>query len=371
MMIYLDYHATTPVFPEVWEAMRPYLCEQFGNPASAHSTGRKARKALEDAREKLAALLGAFPDEVIFTSGATEANNLALFGLTEGAGTILASPLEHPCVVEPLKQLQLEGYRVETLPVTSEGIVDLEASRPLLTSSASMLTTMLVNHETGAIQPIAQLRGLFPGRFHCDAAQAVGKIPVNFHALGIEAMSLSAHKFHGPKGIGALLLARCTVLKPMLFGGHQQKGKRPGTESVASAVGMVEALSICVREIDSRRQRVEQLRTRLVEQLHASGIEFAINTPLEASSAYVLNLSFPDCRGELLLMKLDLLGVAASTGSACSSGSLLASPVLTAMRLEESRIESAMRFSFDPELTEEEIDLAAKRIVEAVQRVRS
>lgn len=369
-MVYLDYHSTTPVFPEVWEAMRPYLIEHFGNPASAHQVGRKARRALEDAREQVAFLLGAFPDEVIFTSGATEANNLALFGLGDDhSGSILTSPIEHPCVVEPLRQLKERGFRVEELSVTSEGIIDLDDFAKRIESRPSLLTTMLVNHETGAIQPIREMRSQFEGLFHCDAAQAVGKLPVNFRALGVDSLTLSGHKFHAPKGIGALLLARCTALRPRFFGGHQQKGKRPGTESVALAVGLAVALKKCIEEMQVRYERVMILRERLIEGLRSRAVSFEVNTPLKRSSPFVLNLSFPSCRGELLLLKLDLMGVAASTGSACSSGSLLASPVLTAMGLSPERIDSAMRFSFDPELTIEAIDEAAKFIDEAVRKI--
>src|SRR5262245_2629690 len=248
-VIDLDANATAPIRPEAWEAMRPWLTGRTGNPASAHTAGRRARQALEDAREKVAVLLGAFPDEVIFTSGATEANNLAIFGLCgEPPGRIVASPIEHPCVIEPLKQLESRGFAVEWLPVDDKGVVSLSE----IPADARIIAVMLANHETGAIMPIAgAARAVSSGLFHCDAAQAVGKIPVHFHDLGVTTLSASGHKFGGPGGIGVLLVNRCTSIRPMLFGGHQQRGRRPGTEPVALAVGFAAALDVSLRECES------------------------------------------------------------------------------------------------------------------------
>src|SRR5260370_40300613 len=277
-LIYLDNNATTPMLPAVLDAMRPYMTDSYGNPASAHQAGRRGRQALEDAREQIAAILGAYTDEVVFTSGGTEANNLAIFGLTgqvaQSRGHIVTSSMEHPSVAEPIQQLEKQGFTVDRLPVNREGVIDVDDGRvgevfrtplpalkdprsPLVGSEAFTHPTtfrsgavMLVNNEVGSIQPIAELVQLMEGRapFHCYAVQAAGRMPVHFHHLGATTTAISAHKFHGPKGIGALLLHRDTKLHPSLFGGHQQQGRRPRTEPVALAVGMAAALDLWRRE---------------------------------------------------------------------------------------------------------------------------
>lgn len=370
--IYLDHNATTPVAPAVWDAMQAVLREGFGNPASAHGTGRRARRYLDEARERVAHCLGAFPDEVIFTSGATEANNLALLGLVPAApSTILTSPIEHPCVLEPLKQLEARGHAVRFLAVGSDGRVLLPEAG---TVTPGLISLMLANHETGAIQPVPELRSLFPGvLFHSDAAQAVGKIPVDFHALGIEALTLSGHKFGGPPGVGALLLRRNTPLRPLLHGGHQQRGQRPGTEPVALAVGLATALSQACTAMDQTANRLTTLRQQLLSQLQATCPPVVVNGPPPGdphSLPTALNLSFPGCRADVLLMALDLAGVACATGSACSSGSLLPSTVLTAMQIPEALLRSALRFSLGATTTAEEIQRAGAVISQCVQRVR-
>jgi cysteine desulfurase len=371
--IYLDNNSTTPVLPAVCEAMRPFLTDVYGNPASAHQAGRRARQALEDARDRTAALLGAHPEEVLFTSGATEANNLAVFSHAGSApGHVVASPIEHPSVAEPIRQLQERGFAVEWLPVDSEGIVQAGALAPLVRPETRLVTVMLANHETGAVQPVRALADQLAGRpaFHCDAVQAVGKIPVHFHALGVSTLSVSAHKFHGPKGVGALLVRRGVRLHPHLWGGHQQQGRRPGTEPVALAVGLAAALDLAHRELEARRVHVQNLRRSLLDHLHASGGHIVLNGPAEGGIPHTLNLSFPGVRADAFLMALDLAGIACSTGSACSSGSLLPSPVLRAMAVPESVLHSAMRFSLSPLLSEEEIDEAAQRIGATVVRLR-
>jgi cysteine desulfurase len=370
--IYLDNNATTPTLPAVWEAMRPYLSDVYGNPASAHRVGRRARQALEDVRERVAALLGAQPDEVVFTSGGTEANNLAVFGLVgDPPGHVIASPIEHPSVAEPLRRLEEIGFRVDYLPVDRTGIVRAESLAGLVRPETRLVTVMLANNETGAVQPIADLLRCLPAvPFHCDAVQAVGRVPVHFGELGVTSLSLSAHKFHGPRGVGALLLRRGAKVRPLILGGHQQRGRRPGTEPVALAVGLATALELAERDGTARRERVLALRRRLLESLRREAAPVVLNGPEEGGIPHTLNLSFPGCRADALLMSLDLAGVACSTGSACSSGSLLPSPVLKAMGVAEDALHSAMRFSLSALLTEEEIDEAARRIVEAVRRLR-
>lgn len=370
-MIYLDSHSTTPLLPEVWEAMRPYAMEQYGNPSSVHGVGRKARSALADAREQIAHVLNAHPDEVIFTSGATEANNLAVFGLAGATPThIVASPIEHPCVSEPLKQLQARGFSVSDVPVNAQGMIEPIKFHGCVREVTKLAVVMLVNHEIGSIQPVRELAALVPRlAFHTDAAQAVGKFPVNFHDLNVSTLSFSAHKFGGPKGIGGLLVKRGRVLTPQMFGGHQQNNRRPGTESVMLAVGMATALKIATQRMETNRETVSRLRTLFQEQLVKLASPVVINSPADGSP-YVLNVAFPGCRAELLLMMLDLAGVACSTGSACSSGSLLPSPVLQAMHVPDSVLQSAMRFSFAASLTEHQIISASEKIAASVARSR-
>ena len=269
--IYLDHNATTPVLPEAWDAMR---AAGFGNPASAHHAGRHARRALEDARERIAALLGAFPDEVVFTSGATEANNLAVFGQ---AGRAAASVIEHPCVVEPLRQLERRGFPVDWLPVDSRGVL----LPPVVHPDTRLVCVMLANHETGALQPVSDIAlSLPPGvALHCDAAQAVGKISVDFRTLGVATLSASAHKFGGPKGVGALLVKRGAKLAPQVFGGHQQQGRRPGTEPAPLAAGMAAALDVAVRGMSVNAVKYARFRARLYALLCEVASPVVVNGP--------------------------------------------------------------------------------------------
>jgi cysteine desulfurase len=371
--IYLDNNATTPLLPAVWEAMRPFCLDNPGNPASSHHAGRKARQALEEVRERIANLLGAFPNEVIFTSGATEANNLALFGLAGlPPAHILLSPVEHPCVLEPARQLAQGDFTLDFLHVDGSGTVLVESFREKRRPETRLIAVMLANHETGTIQPIKEIVAAAASEifFHCDAAAAAGRIPVHFHDLGVTTLTVSAHKFHGPKGIGLLLLRRKTRLRPMFHGGHQQHGHRPGTEPVALAVGMATALDLAVSEMESRRCKVLQLRQRFFEYLRNDAAPVVVNGPEQGGIPHTLNLSFPGCAADLLLMNLDLAGVACSTGSACSSGSLLPSPVLQAMHVPDEVLRSSLRFSFSPFMEVQEITEAARRIAGVVRRLR-
>jgi cysteine desulfurase len=373
-LIYLDNNATTPLLPAVWEAMRPHLTDVYGNPASAHQAGRRARRALEDAREQVAALLDAHADEVVFTSGATEANNLALFGLSGAPPAhLVASPVEHPSVSEPLRRLAAAGSDVEWLPVDAEGRVSAGAFAERLRDDTRLVSVQLANHETGTVQPIRALVERLAGRsaFHCDAVQAVGRTPVRFHALGVDTLSLSAHKFHGPKGVGALLLKRGVTLSPRTWGGHQQQGRRPGTEPVALAVGLAAALAAAHDDMEARTATVRRLRERFLARLRQEAAPVVVNGPGDGGMPHTLNLSFPGVKADALLMSLDLAGVACSTGSACSSGSLLPSPVLQAMGVADGVLRSAMRFSFSFLLTEAEIDEAARRVGAVVARLRA
>lgn len=370
-MIYLDNNASTPLVPEVWEAMRPFLGDRPGNPASSHRFGRHARRGLENARELIAGLLDAYPDEVLFTSGATEANNLAIFGLVPPApGLIVTSSVEHPCVAEPVRQLAGRGYTHVPLPVTSAGSVDADVAQ--FPAETCFVSIMLANHETGALQPIETLARRLDGRvpFHCDAAAAVGKVPVSFRGLGVTALTVSGHKMHGPPGIGVLMLKRNAKLRPLFWGGHQQHGRRPGTEPVALAVGLAAALQWCATNRERNRAKVFSLRQRFLEVLSADASPIVLNGPLHDGIPHTMNISFPGCPADVLLMKLDLAGVACSTGSACSSGSLLPSPVLQAMGLPGELLGSAMRLSLSSLLNEAEAEEAARRISCCVKELR-
>jgi cysteine desulfurase len=392
--IYLDNNASTPMLHAVWEAMRPFATEAAANPASSHHAGQRARQALESARELTAAHLGADPDEVVFTSGATEANNLALFGLAgipprssapqgERRIGIIASPIEHPCVTEPLQQLRQRGFDLNFLAVDVAGVVQMGDIDKLPQPPPRLVALMLANHETGALQPVRDVVQALAGAapLHCDAAAAAGKMSIDFHDLGAATLTISAHKFHGPKGIGVLLVRRGTPLQPLLYGGHQQQGRRPGTEPVALAVGLATALDLAMREQSQRLERVTTLRQIFFEQCGQQAAPIIVNGPLASRSLpggkdwvgclpHTLNLSFPGCQADVLLINFDLAGICCSTGSACSSGSLLPSPVLQAMGVPPARLQSAMRFSFSHLLTEEEMIEAARRIGEVVRRLR-
>jgi len=369
--IYLDHNATTPLLGAAHDAMLPFFAERFGNPASSHFFGRQARQALENAREKIAFLLDASPDEVLFTSGATEANNLAVFSLAGStAGAIATSGLEHPCVLEPIRQLLTRGHRRVELPVLPTGSINADAA--YFPDDIRFAAVMLANHETGALQPVEALVRQLDGRapFHSDAAAAAGKMPISFRTLGVTSLTISGHKFQGPKGIGALLIRRDVKLRPLLFGGHQQQGKRPGTEPVALAVGMAAALEWSLQQLAAHRAQLLELRSRFLDFLRANAAPILLNGPENDGLPHALNLSFPGCKADALLMSLDLAGIACSTGSACSSGSLLPSPVLAAMGRTGDALHSAMRFSLSPLQTVAEIDDAARRIAACVQRLR-
>jgi cysteine desulfurase len=384
-LVYLDHNSTTPVLPDVVAAMRPFWSEIFANPASAHRPAQRARQALESARETIAAILDADPREVYFTSGGTEANNLAIFGLAgETPMQLVSSAIEHPSVAAPFEQLRKRGFPVTLLAVDSDGVVELKFIPPAVAaihSNLHLAAVMLANNETGAVQPVAKLLDLLhqscesTGQavpwFHCDAVQAVGKIPVSFHQLGVTTLSLSAHKFNGPRGIGALLVRRGVTLQPLLYGGHQQQGYRPGTEAVALAVGMAKALELAHQAMSTRTAKLRVLRQQFLDRLSRLASPLVLNGPSEGGLPHTVNVSFPGCEAPTLLIQLDLAGVACSTGSACSSGSLLPSPVLQAMQRSPDLLRSAIRFSLSHLLSESDIDEATRRIGSVVERLRS
>jgi cysteine desulfurase len=377
--IYLDHNATTPTRPEVIEAMAHVWRQGLANPASQHQPGQRARRLLEDAREETAALLGANltcpqPDRLIFTSGGTEANNLAVLGIAGARspgkpGRVVVSAIEHASVLEPAQHLLDEGWRVDTLPVTTDGVVRVDCLAGLLQPDTALVSVMLGNHETGVLQPVADIARLCRAAgvpVHTDAVQAVGKVPVDFRALGVDAMTVAAHKFQGPLGIGALVLRHETPIVPRLFGGHQQWGLRPGTESVALAVGMCTALRLWKNEAAEHAQRLTALRERFEQGLREGYADLAINGQGAPRLPQTASVAFPGLDGQILLLALDMAGVACSVGSACSSGSTELSPTLLAMGLPKPVIASTLRFSLGATTTVAEIDEAVRRILHVV-----
>ena len=376
--IYLDHNATTPMDPGVLEAMRPYFLAG-GNAESRHGFGRSARRAWEDAKETVARILGADPSEVIFTSGGTESNNLAIFGLAgaeNAPGHVVTSPIEHPAIIEPVARLEAAGFTVDCVPVDAQGLADATRMAATFRDDTRFATLMLANNETGAIQPVGELAALAASRgipVHTDAVQAVGRIPVDFHAMGVSTLAASAHKFHGPVGTGLLLVRSGVRLGSRLFGGGQQQGRRPGTVAVPMAVGLAAALKAWHEESAARAARWTALRDRLEAGLVAAlGPERVTRngpTQDERRLPQTLNVGFPGLDGDALLMQLDLAGIAASLGSACASGSTRPSPTLMAMRVPDDRLRSSVRFSLGATTTEAEIDEAIERIVGVVGRI--
>lgn len=368
----LDHNATSPLDPEVFEAMRPHWFAG-ANPESRHSAGRSARRAVTSATETVASILNAHPDEVVFTSGGTEANNLALFGLARNAGHLITSPIEHPAVSEPVVVLEAMGLSVDHARVSAEGLADVDSMIEAIRPDTRLATLILAHNELGAIQPVGELARRCAEKnipVHTDAVQAVGRVPVDFHNLGVATLAASAHKFAGPAGIGLLLVRHGTRLAPRLFGGGQQRGIRPGTVPVALIVGLAAALAKWHREADTRIARWISLRDRLESHLiEALGSDRAIrNGPTDAANRLpqTLHIGFPGVEGDALLMRLDLAGIRASLGSACSSGTNKPSPSLIAMKMPEDLLKSSVRFSLGIATTEAEIDEAAKRIIAAV-----
>ena len=388
-MIYLDHNATTPIDPRVAQAIAECHATGYLNPSSAHSAGRAARQRIETARATVARILGADithtnSDEVIFTSGGTESNNLALRGLAgpiraeNGKPTrIIVSAVEHPSIIGAAQHMAMLGYDVRRLPVDSLGIVRLDYLEETLTEETRIVSVMTANNETGVIQPLKEVVSLCQPRgvlVHTDAVQMVGKLPVDFKSLGVDALSFSGHKFHGPSGIGGLILRGGVRLEPILHGGFQQQALRPGTESVALAVGLEAALLLWKRESPSRALRMERLRDELESRLRAGEPGIVVNgamvhgdhasQPTHKRIPHTSNISFPAVDRQALLLALDQQGICCSTGSACASGSSEPSPVLLAMGCSKAVIEGSLRISLGATTTQLEIEAAAAKILE-------
>ncbi|MFO7262987.1 MAG: cysteine desulfurase family protein [Bacillota bacterium] len=377
-MIYLDHAATTPVHPEVAEAMRPLLLEKYGNPSSLHRYGREARAAVDEARETIAESLGAEPGEIVFTSGGTEADNLALVGVAwaareRGKGNhIVTSTIEHPAVLETCAFLEKIGFRITYVPVNRYGELDIDALAAALTDDTVLVSVMMGNNEVGTRQPIETIGALVKERgawFHTDAVQAMTLEAIDCRSLPVDLLSISAHKINGPKGVGALYVAKGVPLEPLLHGGMQERRRRGGTENVPGIVGFQAAVKLLRRTLPQREEKYRQLRETMLRELtRRLGTErFVVNGHPERGYPHILNISFPGVDSETLLIRLDMAGVAASSGSACTAGAMRPSHVLRAMGLDETLVRSAVRFSFGYETTEDEVVTAARIVADAVE----
>jgi len=382
--IYLDHNATTPTREEVVEAMARCWRDGHANAASQHQAGQQARRVLERAREQIAAVLGATlsgpkADRLVLTSGGTESNNLAILGIARARpadppGQIVISAIEHASVIEPAEWLLEQGWRLDTLEVTREGVVRADRLPALLTGSSRLVSVLLGNHETGAIQPVADLAPICNAAgvpLHTDAIQVAGKLPVDFRRLGVWAMSVAAHKFQGPLGIGALILRHDVELAPLLFGGHQQEGLRPGTEPIALAVGMATALVLWQNEWADHARRLTALRERFESGLKAGYPGLVVNSAATERLPQTSSIAFPGLDAQVLLVALDMAGVACSVGSACSSGSTELSPTLLAMGLPRPIVASTLRFSLGATTTAAQIDEAVRQILYVVGELRN
>jgi len=377
--VYLDYNATTPVDPAVLEAMLPFFCGEFGNASSIHTTGQKARSAVETAREQVAALINAHAQEIIFTSGGTESDNHAIFGMfdaTNYANTnLISTAIEHEAVLNTCQALAARGVTVAHLAANREGQIDPQHLLNLLHEipDTNLVSVMHANNELGSVQPLEEIGRIAREAdvyFHTDAVQSAGKIPVDVNALQVDLLSLSAHKIYGPKGVGALYIRSGTPLRQFLFGGHHQRGARPGTENVAGIVGFGKAAELAAASLAHDTERISALRDDLERGLLQRVPQSRVNAALARRTPNTTNILFPGVDGEALLIALDLKGLSCSAGAACSSGAVEPSHVLTATGLTSAEARSSLRFSLGCPTTRQEIDTALLVIPQAVEQLR-
>jgi cysteine desulfurase len=378
MHIYLDYNATTPVDPAVLDAMLPYFADTFGNASSIHSPGQRARGAVDSARASVAALIGAKPSEIVFTSGGTESDNLALFGVVaasqEPRKHIITTAIEHHAVLNAAQALEKFGVEVTFIAVGREGIVDPEDIRRALRPETILISVMHANNELGTIQPIEEIGRIATAAdvlFHCDAVQSAGKAPLDANRFGVDLLSISAHKIYGPKGAGALYVRSGTPLEPQFHGGHHERDRRPGTENVPGIVGLGKAAELARKNLMTDCARITSQRNRLEDALLATCGDVRVNGNRAQRVSNTTNLSFHAAGGEALLIALDLQGIACSTGAACSSGAVGPSHVLMAIGLSPDEARSSLRFSLGRTTTPEEIDQVIAVIPQAVERLRA
>ncbi len=378
--IYLDYNATTPVEPAVLEAMLPYLGGEYGNAASIHTFGQRARAAVETAREQVAALVNARPQEIVFTSGGTESDNHAIFGIAASASRdggaaphVITTVIEHEAVLNTCQALEKQGVAVTYLSVNREGLIDLEELRRAIRPETVLVTVMHANNELGTVQPMAEIGRIAAEAdvyLHTDAVQSAGKIPVDVKAMQIDLLALSGHKIYAPKGIGAIYIKGGTRLRQLLYGGHHQRGFRPGTENVPGIVGLGKAAELSRLALAADSVRIAALRDRLERGLLVRVAESRANASHAPRTPNTTNIVFPGIEGEALIIALDLRGLACSTGAACSSGAVEPSHVLTAIGLSADEARASIRFSLGRHTTEAEIDAALEIVPAAVGQLR-
>ena len=375
--IYFDHNATTPLAPEVLAAMLPYLTEEFGNASSIHAYGQNARGAVEQARSSVAALLGARAADIMFTSGGTESNNHAILGAVAAAPGkskhVITSAIEHVAVLDTCRALAKNGVDLTILPVDREGLVNPEDVRRAIRPETVLITLMLANNETGTIEPIEEIGKIAAEKgivFHTDAVQAAGKIPIDVEKLGVDLLSISAHKFCGPKGVGALYIRKGTQLAPLMYGGHSERDRRPGTEDVAAIAGMGKAAELALLDMREESERVGAMRDRLERGLLDRVPHSWVNGARAPRVPNTSNLTFPFIEGESMVIALDLKGIACSTGAACSSGAVEPSHVLIALGLAPEDARATLRLSLGRQTTEEEIDFALETIPPVIERLR-
>lgn len=378
--VYLDNNATTAMRPEVVEALRPYLTEEYGNASSIHSFGQRARAAVERARAEVAALIGAQPKEIIFTSGGTESDNLAIFGVLNAAKTkqggkkhVVTSAIEHHAVLNACQQLEKMGVDVTYIPVGSEGIVDPDDVRRAIRPETVLITIMHANNELGTLQPIEEIGKIAQEAdlyFHTDAVQTAGKLPIEVRKLGVDLLSLSAHKLHGPKGVGALYVHRGVHLQALFYGGHHQRDLRPGTENVFGIIGLGKAAELARKEQPAPADRMAKMRDGLEGGILTAVPHTGVNGSRDRRLPNTTNIYFEFIEGEALVIALDLKGVACSTGAACSSGAIEPSHVLTAIGRPPETARASLRFSFGHLNTVEDVDDTLKVLPETVHRLR-
>lgn len=380
--VYLDYNATTPIDPRVLEEMMPYLTEYYGNPSSIHSFGRKGKEALDKAREQVSLLISANPKEIIFTSGGSESANFAikstaLKGLSDNKNHLITTKVEHECVLESFMFLERQGFEVTYLGVNSEGLIDLDELRDSISDQTALVSCMYANNETGTIFPIEEIAEIVKERgalFHTDAVQAAGKIDIDLNKIPADLLSISAHKFYGPKSVGALFvrdsLSQRISLAPIIHGGGQERGKRSGTENVPGIVGLGVASTIAIEEMGKDQLKIRNLRDGLLQSLKQDINDIKLNGSIENMLGNTLNLSILGAVGESLTMNLDIGGVAVSTGSACSEGAVDPSHVLSAMGLTREEAASSVRISLGRFTEKEDVDYAASVFPKVVDRIR-
>lgn len=375
-MIYMDHNATTPLLPEVVDALLPFLREHFGNPSSIHRAGRKVKEALEGAREQVALLVNCDPSEVVFTSCGSEANNMAIKGvasaLRDKGNHIITTRVEHPSVINPCLFLEKAGYTVTWLDVDHDGNPDPEALEKAITPATILISVMYANNETGVIMPVREMGEIAARRkiyFHCDAVQAVGKVPVDCRALNASLLSLSGHKLHAPKGVGALVVRRGIKLHPLIHGGSQERNRRAGTENVASIVALGKACELARSGREAEARRIMRLRERLEAGITATLGDAVIIARDRERLPNTVTVAFPGVAADSLLFNLDLEGIAVSSGSACSSGSLKSSHVLAAMGIAPSLAMGSVRFSLGRGNTEDDVERVLKALCPIVGRL--